>query len=343
MIDPNYRLRNLRQLNAMTQKEFAAELGISQNQLSQIESGARTLTASHMVTAMQRFNIELEFFSAAPITYGPFDLNYRTRKLTQPQQRRAAVTFGLTEQAVRTVAATTNTTEGVDPPAGEPGEPRPRAVIERLATDARALIGIRHDKVINNVTRCVERLGILVTGLNLPGLGNQIDGISTPTRTDEPFVVTVDLSKPGDRLRFSVAHELGHVLLHTGDNRPQNREIREAEADSFASAFLMPRESILEELSPGLTLAGYARIKARWGVSIQAIIRRSHDLKVIDKDRYRSLHVQLSSRGWRTAEPVEVPAEIPAIATPEIGGRRPETPKLAVIEGDNVVGLFNRR
>jgi Zn-dependent peptidase ImmA (M78 family)/DNA-binding XRE family transcriptional regulator len=343
MIDPNRRLRNLRQLNGMTQKAFAAELGIGQAQLSQIERGDRQLTAQHMVTARQRFNITLDFFNAAPITYGPNDLNYRTRKLTQSQQDRAATMFGLTEQEVRSIANTTNATGSIGGSAEADGGVRALREIEAFAGAARELIGVRADKVVNNVTRCVERLGILVTGLNLPDLGSRIDGISTPERTKEPFVVAINLHKSGDRLRFSTAHELGHLLLHTEGNRPLNREDREIEADAFASAFLLPREPVLDELSPGLTLAGYARIKARWGVSIQAIVRRAFDLRVIDKDRYRSLQVQISTRGWRTDEPVDVPRETPAIPTPDIGGVRRMAMQDNSVGQGNVVGLFGRR
>jgi Zn-dependent peptidase ImmA (M78 family)/transcriptional regulator with XRE-family HTH domain len=342
MIDPNRRLRNLRQLNGMTQKAFAAELGIGQAQLSQIERGDRQLTAQHMVTARQRFNIPLDFFNAAPITYGPNDLNYRTRKLTQAQQDRAATMFGLTEQEVRSTANTTNPTCSIDAPENADGGVHALREIEAFAEAARQLIGVRSDKVVNNVTRCIERLGILVTGLNLPDLSARIDGISSPRRTEEPFVVAIALDKSGDRLRFSAAHELGHILLHT-ENRPLNREEREGEADAFASAFLLPREAMLDELSPGLTLTGYARIKARWGVSIQAIVRRAFDLSVIDKDRYRSLQVQISTRGWRTDEPVEVPREAPAIPTPDIGGARLIDKQDNSIEQGKVVGLFDRR
>ena len=340
-MDPNLRLKNLRQLHGMTQKAFAAELGIGQSQLSQIERGDRQLTAQHMVTARQRFNIPLDFFSAAPISYGPTELNYRTRKLTQAQQERAATLFGLTEQAVRNSVDTSNTTGSLGI-GDNGGQPRPLREIEAIAAAARQLIGIRHEKVINNVTRCIERIGILVTGIDFGNVSSRIDGISSPYRTDEPFVATLDLHKSGDRIRFSGAHELGHILLHTENNRPFDKDIRENEADMFASAFLMPRKSIIDELSPGLTLAGYSRVKARWGVSIQAIIRRALDLGVIDKDRYRSLQIQVSSRGWRTAEPVHVPIEVPAIPTPNIGGIRPLEQELHLGMRDNVVNLFER-
>lgn len=252
--------------------------------------------------------------------------------------------FGLIEMEVRNQADVANLTESLGAPDYEDVRPRPRREIEALAAAARDLIGARQDRVINNVIRCIERLGILVTGIELPDLSDRIDGMSTPKRTEDPFVMAIDFLKPGDRTRFSGAHELGHVLLHT-ESRPVNRESREAEADAFASAFLLPREPMLDELSPGLTLAGYARVKARWGVSIQAIIRRGLDLGVIDQDRYRSLHIQISSRGWRKSEPVEIPKEVPAIATPAIGGTRRTRRSNSAIRNTgngNVVSMLDR-
>ncbi|NTY63944.1 ImmA/IrrE family metallo-endopeptidase [Mycolicibacterium sphagni] len=335
MIDPNQRLRNLRQLNGMTQKAFAAELGIGQAALSQIERGDRPLTAQHMVIARRRFNIPFDFFEAPPITYGPNDLNFRTRKLTRAQQDRAVTMFGLIEQEVRNKTDIANSTSSLNAADGDDVRARPLREVEALAAATRQLIGVRSDKVINNVTRCIERLGILVTGLPAWDPNARIDGISSPRRTEEPFVAALDLDKPGDRLRFSAAHELGHILVHT-ESKPLSREARETEADTFASAFLLPREAMLEELSPTLTLAGYSRIKARWGVSMQAVIRRSFDLDVIDRDRYRSLQIQISSRGWRKDEPVDIPKETPAIPTPDIGGFR------QIVNGDNVVSIFDR-
>nr|WP_275691622.1 ImmA/IrrE family metallo-endopeptidase [Mycolicibacterium sphagni] len=243
--------------------------------------------------------------------------------------------FGLIEQEVRNKTDIANSTSSLNAADGDDVRARPLREVEALAAATRQLIGVRSDKVINNVTRCIERLGILVTGLPAWDPNARIDGISSPRRTEEPFVAALDLDKPGDRLRFSAAHELGHILVHT-ESKPLSREARETEADTFASAFLLPREAMLEELSPTLTLAGYSRIKARWGVSMQAVIRRSFDLDVIDRDRYRSLQIQISSRGWRKDEPVDIPKETPAIPTPDIGGFR------QIVNGDNVVSIFDR-
>ncbi|EEI62283.1 hypothetical protein HMPREF0293_2227 [Corynebacterium glucuronolyticum ATCC 51866] len=91
--------------------------------------------------------------------------------------------------------------------------------------------------------------------------------------------------------------------------RPSDEKAREDEADFFAGAFLFPEEDAKEMLSESLTLEGYARIKSQYAVSIAALIHRGRDLGITSAERYHSLMIQLSSRGWRINEPVEVPVE----------------------------------
>lgn len=99
-------------------------------------------------------------------------------------------------------------------------------------------------------------------------------------------------------------------MLHSF--RPRARDA-EAEANRFASAFLMPRDRAKEDLSARMTLTDYARMKAIWGVSIQALIMRGAAVGKIDDTRKRSLYVQLSQRNWRKKEPVEVGQETPLL------------------------------
>lgn len=80
----------------------------------------------------------------------------------------------------------------------------------------------------------------------------------------------------------------------------------------FAGAFLFPKHAALQELSATLNLNGYARIKAKWGLSIQALVRRALDLGIVSRERYRSLMVQISGQ-VRTQKPVKVGIEKPAM------------------------------
>jgi Zn-dependent peptidase ImmA (M78 family) len=88
----------------------------------------------------------------------------------------------------------------------------------------------------------------------------------------------------------------------------------EGEANRFAGAFLVPAERMREAMADhDFTLRDFAALKARWGVSIQALIMRSGHLGLIDARRKESLFKQISARGWRKQEPVQVHHEEPAL------------------------------
>ena len=144
----------------------------------------------------------------------------------------------------------------------------------------------------------------------LPLKLEKIDAFSAWADIDGPRPF-LGLSKdcPGDRTRYSVSHELGHLVLHKGlYGRTQNLE---DEANEFAAEFLLPEHAMRRTLSNDLTLSQAIQLKKRWKVSIQAIVRRARTLNIISERRYRQLFTQLSASGWRKAEPVEIPPERP--------------------------------
>src|SRR5205823_9181759 len=87
----------------------------------------------------------------------------------------------------------------------------------------------------------------------------------------------------------------------------------EQEANRFASALLIPQIRAEQALSDKLKLTDYARLKAIWCVSIQALIMRAGQLDLITSCRRESLFKQLSARGWRKDEPVIVHPEHPLL------------------------------
>lgn len=313
MSTANQRLKTLRLINGMSQGEFAAILGIKQPLLSMLERGDRELTANHMIAARMHFRLPADYFDGPSVTYQPEQLNFRRKKLSKGQATMAAQTFGLIEQSFSEYENRLNELPGATSASRLSPED-----IKAIASDARAHIGVKPDTPIRNVTRCMDRLGIIVTSLANPLLpSDKIDGISTPARSEHAFVTTLNYDTSGDRFRFSAAHELGHILLHTNDTTKSLAD-KESEADDFAAAFLMPADPLGDLLTPSLTLNGYAAVKSKWGVSIQSLIRRARDLGIIDDARYRSLYMQLSGRGWKKQEPVEVQLEQMIYQPPEL-------------------------
>jgi Zn-dependent peptidase ImmA (M78 family) len=132
----------------------------------------------------------------------------------------------------------------------------------------------------------------------------RVDGLSQWVG-DHP-VVLMNISSPTDRKRLTLAHELGHLCLHSVDVTPD----MEAEANAFAAEFLMPAEVIRSQLR-NLSIGRLIDLKREWGVSMQAIIERAYSLKVMTATQRTSLYKRFSSLGWRTREPgsEELPQE----------------------------------
>jgi Zn-dependent peptidase ImmA (M78 family)/DNA-binding XRE family transcriptional regulator len=162
---------------------------------------------------------------------------------------------------------------------------------------------------IENLTRLLEEVGAVVIPTDFGT--DLISGLSAYEPSDGlPPLVFINTQISGERMRFTLAHELGHIVMHHHlDLPPQECE---PEADEFAAEFLMPTSDIRGLLSR-LDLEGAASLKRTWRLSMWAIVKRAHDLEQISEGRYRSLCIEMSRRGWRQREPIEIPPEQPTM------------------------------
>jgi Zn-dependent peptidase ImmA (M78 family)/DNA-binding XRE family transcriptional regulator len=153
------------------------------------------------------------------------------------------------------------------------------------------------EQPIRNMIHLLEAKGVRVYSLAEDTV--DVDAFSL-WREGTPFVFLNTL-KSAEHSRFDAAHELGHLVLHRHGG-PQGREA-EHQANQFASAFLMPRGSVLA-LAPRFTTAdALVKLKRHWIVSAAALNYRLHALGVVTDWHYRSLCIDIASRGWRTSEP----------------------------------------
>jgi Zn-dependent peptidase ImmA (M78 family) len=157
---------------------------------------------------------------------------------------------------------------------------------------------------IANLVDLVEDAG----GIIIPSRfgTNLLDGLSF--RSDGmPPLFFMNREVTADRARFSLAHELGHMVMHT---KPDDDEKMESEAHRFAAAFLMPASDIKPYLvSPKLSTLG--RVKAYWRVSIKALIKRAFDLDLITPSQYKFLNIQYN-KAFKGGEPIDVGVETPS-------------------------------
>ncbi|WP_157641330.1 ImmA/IrrE family metallo-endopeptidase [Longispora albida] len=162
------------------------------------------------------------------------------------------------------------------------------------------------DGPLADLTAVVEDAGGVVLRRDLGT--RELDAVSLWPEGAFPFFVVND-SAPADRMRFSLSHELGHVLMH---EKPGATPVQEKEADQFASEFLMPAAGIRNSLRGGLDLATLEKLKLVWGVSMAALTRRARDLGVLSDWQYRNLVIEMSTLGYKLQEPVHIRPEFPS-------------------------------
>ena len=185
--------------------------------------------------------------------------------------------------------------------------------LEQIAEEVRSLWGIG-DGPIDDLQYTLESNGIVVTGFDASE--NKIDAFSQRIITDTGEVCIIALNqgeKPEGRIRFDMAHELAHILIHPWSEdldciSKEEFKQRETQANIFAGAFLLPRESFARDVQAHPTdLKYYQWLKKKWKISIQAMVYRSHQLKLISTNQYQYMMRQISKNGWRHNEPGDTP------------------------------------
>lgn len=120
-----------------------------------------------------------------------------------------------------------------------------------------------------------------------------------------PMILLAEEDRLGPRKNFNLAHELGHLVLHSlVELDAKNLDRVEKQANRFASAFLMPQESFGSEII-GTSLDYLISLKLRWNVAVAAIGYRAKDLGILSKHQYGYLLRQMNARGIRKKEPYD--------------------------------------
>jgi Zn-dependent peptidase ImmA (M78 family)/DNA-binding XRE family transcriptional regulator len=284
-----------RRMRSLSQAELAVMAGMTQGTLSKIEQGLKPVneeTAEKLASALACYP---EFFYQAEREYGaPMSAHAMFRKKASATQR--ALDQLIAELNVRIghirkfMAAVDFEPELTFPEYDlDDFEGNPEAVAESVRRAWLVPAG-----PLRNLSEFAERAGCLVIHCDMDCA--KIDGVSYRIPGLPPLIF-LNKNQPSDRLRFSLAHELGHLVMHRYPS-----PLMEQEADQFASALLMPAQDIGADLR-GLTLEQAAYMKPVWKVSMAALIVRATTLKKIDTYKAQYLWRQMSMRGYRVHEP----------------------------------------
>jgi Zn-dependent peptidase ImmA (M78 family)/transcriptional regulator with XRE-family HTH domain len=293
-----------RELRGMTQQDVAKAAGFSQSFVSQVEAGVKDVSEESAKRAAAALNVPVAFLYQEERCsgFGISMIYYRKRSGALTSHiRRLQAEVNLRRIHVRRLLRgvnfeTPHTFQMLDI---EDHGGQPEDVAVRLRATWMLPIG-----PVRNLVSAIESAGGVV--FKFPFGTNDIDAMSQ-WPDDCPPLFFLNANAPADRVRFSLAHELGHVVMH----KVATEDI-ESEADRFAAEFLMPKRDISGELL-GLDLPKAAALKPHWRVSMAALIRRARDLNRITEDRYRDLFIRMGQLGMRKREPHPLQPEEPTI------------------------------
>ncbi len=303
-IEFNHEMLTLaRESRGLTQTDMARDLDISQGEISKIENGLRVPNMEQMGRFSRYLRYEEEFFflTERVRSFGTSCI-YHRKRLSTPEHilRYLCAMVNVSRiQLGRLLLSVDLQVENKFRPMDIEDHDSP----EEIAQTVRGMWKLPPGPIFNLV-REVEDAGGIVIRCEFGTA--KVDAVSQWVGTLPPLFF-VNSRIPTDRLRFTLAHEIGHIIMHRlpSDNM-------EGEADRFASELLMPEREIRTQLSD-LTLPRLATLKGHWRVSMSALLKRAGDLGTMTSDATRRLWVQIGKYGYRKREPILIPPEEPSI------------------------------
>lgn len=285
-----------RDYRGIKQDILAESLNIPQSQLSKIENGIKPVFCDEALAKKfcKILKFPLEFFLIRTNLYSlSTNTLYRKRQnvaITKILDAKLEITKHHLHSLIKNITITewSIPTISVD----ESNSP------EKIANKIRDYFGIKNTAVIN-ISEILEDNGCII-------YHDRFDNINGLTfyLQDRPIIYIND-DYPVDRIRFTLSHELGHIVMHYKGIPTKEKEM---EANSFASEFLMPSKLISKDFDniDLNDLEEYANLKLKWKVSMQAIIRKAKDLGRLSENQYKNLQIKISRYGYRKQEPYQL-------------------------------------
>lgn len=187
-------------------------------------------------------------------------------------------------------------------------------VIESYALTLRAYWKLGNGP-IDNLMNVVQRNGIVVSSASFRL--SKTDGLSE-WYNNKPYIFISRDNDTNCRIRFGIAHELGHLIMHAGNvpaedlKKTDIHRKLEDEANRFAGAFLLPEESFSRDVFSS-SVDHFIQLKAKWKASISSMLYRCKDLNLLSENQLKYLNDQITQRNYWRHEPLdsEMPIERP--------------------------------
>lgn len=305
MMDLGTVLETARRARGYTQIELAELVGTTQPSIQRYENNLREPDPDVLTRIATALKVTSSFLQQASRPQGAMAVEaHMRRRSTAPATlwRRLEAELNMTRWHLARLYEQVSLKASLSVPQFDPEQYSPSDAARLVRTQWRLPLG-----PIRNLTSWLESAGILIIEYDFGS--PKVDGLSQWSG-DHPIIVLNSLV-PTDRKRLTLAHELGHIVMHgnyAGDDM-------EDQANAFAAELLMP-EDIIRPYLRNLKVGQIIDLKRVWGVSMAALVERAHTLNMMTKDQRTSFYKMLSAKGWRIFEPAsnELAPEEPQLA-----------------------------
>ncbi|MBG7444459.1 hypothetical protein APB53_29180 [Pseudomonas aeruginosa] len=292
-------LRLARHYWGKTLNDIAEDIDCTRQYVSQLENGKGKLKLEDPITERLAKSLEVTptfFFKPVGVSLSEEQAHFRKLATTKASVKQKVLARGTVFDQLVEYLDTKVKLPTVDFPDESGAETAEE--IERAAERLRSYWGLGLGPIAHMV-RVVERAGAVVAFFQ--DASTEVDALSIVSR--RPVIVRNDAKQSPFRLRFDIAHELGHLVLHEGQVTGDRKT--ESEANRFASAFLLPRTTFIKAFprrGTRLDWAGISNLKMDFQVSKAAILYRAKSLGLIDDYQYRGAIIYLKNRGENIEE-----------------------------------------
>ncbi len=321
-------LETARRAHGLTQAELAAQVGLTQAALSRYENDLREPDPEVLARMADTLGVTTTFLAGAGRARGgmAMDAHMRRRATAPPATwRRWEARLNMHRWHAGHLFEEVSLHAEQHVPTLDLLDVTPEHAARFVRAQWRMPAGpVRH------LAQWLEAAGCLLIGEDFAT--SRVDGLSQWVG-DHP-VILFNNTAPTDRLRLTLAHELGHLVLHAD---ALSIDDVEAQANAFAGEFLMPAEVIRPSLR-NVRIGHLLDLKREYGVSMQALVERAYHLTLLSPTQRTSMYKMLSAKGWRTHEPGsdDIAPERPALAeliAQELRTRGLSTTEIATIAG----------
>lgn len=316
------RITEAREARAMSMEDLANSIGVTRQSVSKYEKGIIGPSSEMIQTISCVLSFPIEFFYKAEVesTARSSSLFFRSNSNIAKKVKTACKhQVKWTDEIKKQLEKYVDFIERDVPTIDVDYEDLSEEDIENLALSVRQSWGLADDP-IKDLIGLLENKGVIVAQFAISDFCafKGIDAFSS-WKDGTPYILYHSVQKSAVRTRFSILHELGHLIMHSSISEEDSIkksivDFADMQADRFAAAFLLPATSFPKDIR-STSLASLEMVKRKWGTAMSTIIRRCDTLELLSDNQINYLKRQMTTQKYWHKEPLD---DVLTVATPEV-------------------------